>query len=120
MKNMFIKVLSVVMALTMIMGAFGTIALADECDHEYGKTEVEPTCITDGYIINTCNKCGKSFNEKGKDKLTTCDEDTIIWDTEGSDATCIDPAYTENGTCSICGKIYHGAPVEGKIGRAHV
>ena len=62
MKHMMIKVLSLVMALTMIMGMFGAVAVS-AAGHTHTKGEkvktVAPTCVAYGYTLYECADCGE-------------------------------------------------------------
>lgn len=102
MKNMFIKVLSVVMALTMIMGAFGTIALAADaaCEHEWKTETVAPTCTTPGYTVYTCEKCD---TVEFKDHVESTGTEHNYEDADAIAATCTTPAKSAGQVCTICG-----------------
>ena len=56
--------------------------VGDICSpHEYTEERVEPTCVTPGYVIYTCTKCGDSYKEileatgvhEDKDRNGECD-----------------------------------------------
>ena len=107
MKNMLIKVLSVVMALTMIMGTFATIASAyvvTEHKHVYnekvGET-VPATCITPAYDTMAC-ECGEVKTVAVSGKLTVCAGpfETVA----ATEPTCDEPGYLAYERCVICGK----------------
>ncbi|MBQ8409506.1 MAG: hypothetical protein IJY39_11665 [Clostridia bacterium] len=108
MKNTFVKVLSFMMALTMIVGAFGAITVsAAECAHE-DRTEiavVAPTCAVAGFTRYECNDCGEEFiddirSATGKHSWT---------EVAATAATCEAPAYSAHKKCSVC------SAVEGKV-----
>lgn len=106
MKNTFVKVLSFMMALTMIVGAFSAITVsAAECAHEGGKyvKTVEATCQSAGYEQWHCDDCGadymKNYQPKSnlKHKLETV---------PASDPTCDKPGYNEHQVCTVEGCTY--------------
>ncbi|MBQ7871124.1 MAG: hypothetical protein IJ357_03185, partial [Oscillospiraceae bacterium] len=59
--------------------------------HEYSEERVEPTCVTEGYVIYTCTLCGDSYKE-------------IL------EATGVHEDADRNGECDHC-----GAAVEVKV-----
>ena len=66
-------------------------------DHEYEKTEdTESTCVTPGYTVYTCTKCGEEYSEM---KLLA-DHKWGEWDI--TDALCIYPGEKTH-TCTVCG-----------------
>ncbi len=114
MKNTFVKVLSFLMALTMIVGMFSaiTVSAADECTHTKGEVvkTVAPTCEENGYTLYTCAECGEQY----------IPADTIVLagpayhdyeETEAKAATCLAPAYTAGKQCKIC----EGVPANGGV-----
>ena len=66
-------------------------------DHEYEITEdTESTCVTPGYTVYTCTKCGEEYSEM---KLLA-DHKWGEWDI--TDAICIYPGEKTH-TCTVCG-----------------
>lgn len=101
MKNTFVKVLSMMMALMMIVGAFSMITVsAATCTHENcTETVVDPTCEDAGFTKVVCD-CGF---ESIKDIVPATGKHT--WATvPESDPTCTDPAYVAYKECTACGK----------------
>lgn len=110
MKNMLIKVLSVVMALTMIMGAFATIVSAANVNivdhkHHWVKVDhVDATCITPGYDIYEC-ECGDARTQAVEDVLAVCSEKTLTT-VDAVAPTCTTPGYLAYTSCTLCGKVW--------------
>ena len=109
MKNMLIKVLSVVMALTMIMGAFATIVSANvnivDHKHHWVKVDhVDATCITPGYDIYEC-ECGDARTQAVEDVLAVCSEKTLTT-VDAVAPTCTTPGYLAYTSCTLCGKVW--------------
>ena len=102
MKNTLIKVLSFMMALTMIVGCFSaiTISAADECAHANatkGET-VAPTCSEFGYTWYTCPDCGKTYKSDLVEPSTSHNPVEV----PASEATCTSPALTAGVQCADC------------------
>lgn len=102
MKNTFVKVLSMMMALMMIVGAFSMITVsAATCTHENcTETVVNPTCEDAGFTKVVCKDCGF---ESIKDIVPATGKHT--WTTvPGTEADCDEPAYEPYQLCTACGK----------------
>lgn len=106
MKNTLIKVLSFMMALTMIVGVFSavTVSAGAKCDHTKGKQVGEPvpaTCATMGYTLYECAKCGEKYPD---DVVAKSKEHTgNLVDVAATDATCLYPARVADKVCDVCG-----------------
>ena len=70
-----------------------------KCKHNYAESTVSPSCLTDGYTIHTCKKCGNSY----RDRTTLKTGHTYVESVEAP--TCISEGYTTY-TCKICGDSY--------------
>jgi len=119
MKNTFVKVLSLMIALMMVVGMFSTISFAADCAHDNSTAVgvVAPTCETAGFTKYLCNDCGEEYigdivPATGKHTWTTV---------AATEATCTDPAYKARKKCSACG-VFEKAPeaVEGSKPLGHV
>ncbi len=114
MKHMMIKVLSLLMALTMIVGVFGTMGIsAAEHVHTKGDTVkvVKPTCTSAGYSVYKCTGCSETY----EDDILPADKDAHslkAYYVNGNErgkgaATCTEPAATEGLICArkYCQKV---------------
>ncbi len=102
MKNKLIKVLSLVMALTMLVGVFGAITISAAHTHTKGEQvgePVAPTCNTLGYTNYKCAECSVVYKDDILPKLA---EHTIV-ELPATEADCLNPAYTAGKACSVCG-----------------
>ncbi|MBR2335249.1 MAG: hypothetical protein IKA62_03370 [Clostridia bacterium] len=110
MKNTFVKVLSFLMALTMIVGMFSaiTVSAADECTHTKGEIvkTVPPTCQTSGYTVRLCADCGEEYIPADEIVLAS-PEYHDIKHTEATAATCLKDATTAGKICQVegCGYV---------------
>lgn len=108
MKHMMIKVLSLVMALTMIMGMFGAVALS-AAEHVHTKGDkvktVAPTCVAYGYTLYECADCGETYAD---DILAKTEECQNIVDVKEVAATCTSNAITAGKKCADCGTYSEG------------
>lgn len=122
MKNTIIKVLSVVMAMVMAMGACLVAASAlspedfehandGECAHEnyteYSK--VEATCEDWGYTLYECSDCGDLFTkanvtEMVKPHYLQAEEEGLDWIEDYKAPTCAEEGYYSY-ECPICGEV---------------
>jgi hypothetical protein len=119
MKNTLIKVLSFVMALTMIVGMFTVVSTAAEHVHTKGDVikTVAATCGKIGYTVYKCAECGDEFTTDVKPATGVC----VPKDVAGVDATCDTPAVAAGTKCAECGKVLSGCtPVEGSKPLGHV
>lgn len=110
MKNTFVKVLSLLMALMMFVGVFGMISVSAACAHEdCTETVVPATCEDAGFTKVVCNDCGE---ESIKDIVPATGKHT--WTTvPGTAADCDEPAYEPYQKCTACGKkVGEKTPVE--------
>ena len=108
MRHMMIKVLSLVMALTMIMGMFGAVAVsAAEHVHTKGDKvkDVAPTCVAYGYTLYKCASCGETYAD---DILPKADECQNVKDVPAVDATCTENAIAAGKKCEDCGEYVEG------------
>lgn len=101
MKNTFVKVLSMMMALMMVVGAFSMITVsAAECAHANSSVVavVEPNCVTAGFTRYLCADCGEEYIDDIKAATGA-----HIWvDQPATEATCEEPAYTAHKKCANC------------------
>ena len=108
MKHMMIKVLSLVMALTMIMGMFGAVALS-AAEHVHTKGDkvktVAPTCVAYGYTLYECADCGETYAD---DILAKTEECQNIVDVKEVAATCTSNAISAGKKCADCGTYVEG------------
>ena len=119
MKNTIIKVLSVVMAMVMAMGAclvavsaFDVEFVQDgECAHEnYTKySTVEATCYDWGYTLYECSDCGDLFTkanatEMVKPHYLTAEEEGLEFVYDYKAPTCAEEGYY-SAECPVCGEI---------------
>ena len=103
MKNTLIKVLSFVMALTMIVGCFTAVATAADCTHANATaTVVAPTCADRGYTRHVCPDCNYVWQDNYVAKST---EHTELETKDATEATCTDPAYEASIVCKTCGTV---------------
>lgn len=105
MKNTFVKVLSMMMALMMVVGMFSMITVsAADCTHEnVTKTVQTPSCGRIGYTKNVCDDCGEEWISDPKDKLSDQHDYSVVIDPQP--ATCEKPAQTKGMKCSVCGAV---------------
>ena len=101
MKNTFVKVLSMMMALMMVVGAFSMITVsAAECAHANSSVVavVEPICVTPGFTRYLCADCGEEYIDDIKPATGKHD-----WkDQPATEATCTEPAYSAHKKCANC------------------
>ncbi|MBR4473885.1 MAG: Ig-like domain-containing protein [Oscillospiraceae bacterium] len=95
------RILSVLMALTMLFSLLPSRALAEgeesACDHDWVAGETVPaTCTEGGYTLYTCSLCN---DEKEDDLTDPLGHDWVAGDTVS--ATCTEGGYTLY-TCSLC------------------
>ena len=104
MKNTFVKVLSLVMALTMIMSTLVlTVSAEDAHAHTKGDVvgeAVPATCATYGYTIYVCEECGEEFAADVTPKL-----DHKYVDVPEVPATCTQTGTTAHSACELCGAL---------------
>lgn len=97
MKRSMKKVLSFVMALTMVFGMVVPALAAEAHVHEYTTTIVEPTCTAEGYTLKKC-ACGDEYRTDITEKLDH--EMTVV--APAKDATCTSDALLEGKKCAHC------------------
>ena len=72
---------------------------ASDHSHRFKDRVVEPTCLSDGYTLHTCEVCGYSYRDSFTDRLPHEHE---------YESRVIPPTYTSAGytlhTCRICGE----------------
>lgn len=140
MKKHLVKVLSIVMALTMVLGVFGPYAVfAQNTDADHDHEDVEHVCVWGDVVVEdiTCDVDGNVVDGKIYRECTDADCDEIydlLEDYDGSLLAAIEavlgvgcrehaaytyaltkaPTCTEDGaitfTCSVCTKGYGKAP----------
>lgn len=101
MKNTFVKVLSFLMALTMIVGTLGTVVVfAADCTHEGAEViaDVAATCNAIGYKKYHCGTCGEEFIGD----VTPAKENHNYKEVPAKGADCLNPAYTKGLVCADC------------------
>ena len=105
MYNNFKRLLSLVLAFTMVLtsvpvNVFAEDALVVEGDHNYVITETKDASCTEGASVTyTCSGCGSSYIEIGAANGHSHEV------TETVDATCTEAGYTAY-TCAACGDNY--------------
>lgn len=102
MKHTLTKVLSLLMALTMIMGSvIITTSAVDSCAHEDSAVvrTVEATCTSYGYTVKKCNDCGTEFSTAVTDKVAHS-----YVTVPAKDPTCGEAGNLEYSACENCGK----------------
>ena len=117
MKNTFVKVLSFLMALTMIVGMFGAMTIsASAHTHTKGEQVGEPvpaTCANFGYTLYKCATCGETYTD---DIVPMTSEHTGVVEVEAAEATCTYPAMSAGQFCEDCNRWVSGKeakPVKG-------
>ena len=104
MKNTFVKVLSLLMALMMVAGVFGmiTVSADAECDHVKASEEpvnvVDPTCAKPGYKSYLCAKCKGQFIPDDE-VIMPSPEFHKIETVDPVQASCLTDAYTGGMRC---------------------
>lgn len=68
-------------------------------NHSYLKKVIAPTCISQGYTINTC-ECGDTFYDNYTDEVAHTE--TVNF---AVPATCTETGLTEGSYCSVCGVV---------------
>ncbi|MBR2447196.1 MAG: hypothetical protein IKB28_11110 [Clostridia bacterium] len=116
MKNTFVKVLSLLMALMMAVGVFGTMSVfAAEHVHTKGevvKTEA-PTCQKIGFTVYKCAECGEQFTD---DVIMPSAEYHKIKDFEPVAAGCTTNAWSAGKKCEYCDYIPEGSSRQEYVG----
>ena len=113
MKNTFVKVLSMMMALMMIVGVFGMITVSAACAHENCKETVVPaTCVVAGFTSYECNDCGEEFI----DNIVPATGKHEWVDQPATAANCTEPAYTAHKKCANCPEVKDRKPVGEDLG----
>lgn len=118
MKNSFIKVLSFVMALTMIVGMFTVVSTAAEHVHTKGEVVYTKaaTCVAIGYTVYTCSGCGEDFTDDVKPATGAHTPSAVA----AAPATCDTVALSAGSKCSVCGVVLNGCtPVAGSVALGH-
>lgn len=112
MKNSLIKVLSFVMALTMIVGCFSAITFsAAEHTHTKGEQVGDPvpaTCANIGYTLYKCATCGETYPD---DVVPKAADHTGIVEVPATEASCAYPAMTAGKKCTDCGTVIDASEV---------
>ncbi len=109
MKNTFVKVLSLMMALMMFVGVFGMITVSAACAHENCKETVVPaTCVVAGFTRYECNDCGEEFI----DNIVPATGNHDWVDQPATEANCTEPAYSAHKKCSVCKAVKEGTRTE--------
>ena len=109
MKNTFIKVLSFMMAMVIVLGTciVVTSAADEECTHanatQYGDPVAE-TCTEWGYTIYECPDCTGNDKFFAKDFVAPHMHGKEWEDEEVVKPTCTEKGYTK-GTCLVCGEV---------------
>lgn len=104
MKNTFVKVLSMMMALMMVVGVLTALPVtAAACTHE-GTTvadPVDPTCKENGYTRYECTAC----EEKWVGNIIPASPAYHDWDdVEAESATCTQGSHSAGKVCLTCGE----------------
>ena len=116
MKNTFVKVLSFVMALMMVVGTFGTLAVfaAGECTHAGATVVGDPvpaTCKDFGYTWKQCPDCGLVKTDYVAPTGVHVEVD-FYPENASSEATCTTPGYKAGKKCRDCGIIIKNPEVD--------
>lgn len=74
------------------------------CEHDYTRLLVPPTCIKDGYFACTCKHCGDYYEEFFSSKSDEYHEYSLISSVPGDCSAGIDGYETYK--CSVCGDSY--------------
>lgn len=106
MKNTLIKVLSFVMALTMIVGMFTVVSTAEEHVHTKGDVVYTKaaTCVAIGYTVYKCTGCGEDFTDDVKPATGVHTPVEVA----AAAATCDTPALAAGTKCSVCNVVLSG------------
>lgn len=109
MKNTFVKVLSFMMALAMIVGMFSTITIS-AAEHVHTKGDepvkvVEPTCQTLGYTSYKCTECGEEFIPDDE-VIMPSEKYHKVEEIEATPASCLTPGYSAGKACTVEGCTY--------------
>ena len=109
MKNTFVKVLSFMMALAMIVGMFSTLTIS-AAEHVHTKGDkpvkvVEPTCMTLGYTSYKCTECGEEFIPDDEVIMPSSDYHKVE-EIEATPASCLTPGYSAGKACTVEGCTY--------------
>ena len=113
MKNTFVKVLSIVMALMMVVGTFSTLAVfaEDKCEHTKGVLveKHDPTCAEVGYSVWKCDLCGENWQPEDEVKLPSADLHKYE-DVDAVEANCLTNAFSAGKKCVNpgCGDVLEG------------
>ena len=110
MKNTFVKVLSMMMALMMVVGALGVITVtAAECNHTKGELVPEkskaPTCNAWGYSTYICGLCGEEWET---DVTAPSEANHKFVDVPETPASCLSDYISAGKKCEYCGKVSEG------------
>ena len=109
MKNTFVKVLSFVMALMMVVGTFSTLAVFAADEHVHTKGELvetkAPTCKEFGFTTYLCGECGEEWST---DPVAPSAEYHAYEDKEAQAATCMQNAKEAAKVCKYCEKTPDG------------
>lgn len=104
MKNTFVKVLSMMIALMMVVGMFTSLPVfAAGCTHEGTTLEkVEPpTCEDNGYTRYECTAC----EEKWVDNIIPASPEFHDWaEVKAEPATCTQGSHSAGKICNTCGE----------------
>ncbi len=110
MKNTFVKVLSLLMALMMAVGAFSMVTVtAAGCDHTKGELVEEkskaPTCVAWGYSTYICGICGEEWET---DAVAPSPANHNYVEKKEVYADCFTNYISAGKSCEYCGKVLEG------------
>ena len=110
MKNTFVKVLSMMMALMMVVGILTVVpATAAGCNHTKGELveekSKEPTCIAWGYSTYICGLCGEEWET---DAVAPTAANHSYVDQKEVPADCFTNYISAGKKCEYCGKVLEG------------
>lgn len=77
-------------------GRCNVIALAQECNHEYETTTIEPTCTQQGYTESVCTLCGNRYQDCYTEATGHRFADIVV------SPTCTEQGFTAH-LCLDCG-----------------
>lgn len=65
------KVLCIILSIVCLLSCFSIVAYAEEgeCSHNYESTNVLPGCVTQGYTLHVCSKCGDFYKDNYKEPV---------------------------------------------------
>ena len=115
MKNTFVKVLSFVMALMMVVGTFSTLAVfATDCEHANAVAGdvVKATCEEFGYTWYACPDCGESYKDDYTNPTGKHVEVDYYPEGTSANATCTTYGFKAGKKCAECDTVIKAAEMD--------